>query len=326
MDLTIQTSSNEQILLAPGIPPGVAALRIPGSNSWSSENEHGIILFEELKTGPFTLRFTFFKMLRKITLHCRMQKPLVGSRIALKNNWRFSVGQAGEMKLHENQFSFFHQNGRGEKMIFEKDKEYRSFDALCAPEKIAAMLTLFPALGEFVDKTKGNDAAFLSRKGNWTAPETMDIIRDIRDCPFEGSMRDYYLEHRLEELLFLLLVLALKKEPEEQQATDDEVSAAHAAEKMILTDITQHYSIPAIAKKVHLNEFRLKYVFKQIFKSGIFEYLLQARMQEARRLLSQTNKPIKEIASLSGYQRLTSFITAFRKHFGYTPGSVRRSN
>jgi AraC-like DNA-binding protein len=325
MDLTIQTSSNEKLLLQPGIPPGVTAMRIPGSTAWSAEGEHGTILFEELHTGPFTLRFTFFKLFKKMTLHCRMQNPFVGTRVALKNNWRFILGDAGEMKLHENQFSLYHLNGRGEKIVFEKDKEYRSFDAFCSADKIDSLVSIFPGLAEFAQKAKANDSAFLARKAHWSAPETMDIIREIRDCPYEGSMREYYLEHRLEELLFLLLMLAFKKEPEEQTPSDQEIAAAHAAEKMIMADITQHYSIPAIAKKVHLNEFRLKYVFKHIFKTGIFEYLLQARMQEAKRLLTNTNKPIKEIASLTGYQRLTSFITAFRKHFGYTPGSVRRS-
>jgi AraC-like DNA-binding protein len=65
-------------------------------------------------------------------------------------------------------------------------------------------------------------------------------------------------------------------------------------------------------------------VFRQVFGSGVFETLLKARMQKARSLLLETDKPIKEVASLIGYERLTSFITAFRKHFGYTPASLRR--
>jgi AraC-like DNA-binding protein len=34
--------------------------------------------------------------------------------------------------------------------------------------------------------------------------------------------------------------------------------------------------------------------------------------------------PIKQICVLTGYARMTNFITAFRKKFGYTPGSLRR--
>jgi AraC-like DNA-binding protein len=83
-------------------------------------------------------------------------------------------------------------------------------------------------------------------------------------------------------------------------------------------------TIPDISQKTVLNEFKLKMVFKQVFGMGVFETLMQARMQKARAYILETDKPIKEIASLIGYERITSFITAFRIHFGYTPASLRR--
>lgn len=325
MDLTIYTSSNENLLLRPGIPAGVAAVSLPGSTAWSAEGDFGTILYEEFRTGPYILRFSFFKLLKKMTISCRMQNPLTVARIISKNKWRFSIRSMGPVKLNENQFIIYHPGQGGEKIVFEKDKEYRSFDALCPPEKLAGLLALFPGIASFMGDANGGKASFLQKKPMRAPHDALDIINDIPDCPFENSLRDYYLENRLDELLFLLLAVALREEPDEQEPAEEEISAAHAAEKIIMTDITLHHSIPAIAKKVYLNEFRLKYVFKHIFKTGIFEYLLNARMQEAKHLLLTTNKPIKEIASLTGYQRLTSFITAFRKHFGYTPGSVRRT-
>lgn len=324
MDLTIQTSARDELLLQPGIPPGVAALRIPGSDARYFSDESGTILVEELKTGPFTIRFSFFQFFKKMTLHARMSSPPFGARIALKNKWQFKVGDGTEVRLNENQYALYNAGESGEKMVFEKGKEYRCFDALCPPEKMNGLITLFPTLKELINNSNNGLHPFLVRNPIQTPHEALDIMRDIPDCPYEDSLRDYYLENRLDELLFLLLALALKEVPNEQPPIEDEIKAAQAAEKIIMADITQHHSIPAIARRVHLNEFRLKYVFKQLFKTGIFEYLHHARMQEAKRLLTHTDKPIKEIASLTGYQRLTSFITAFRKHFGYTPGSVRR--
>lgn len=127
------------------------------------------------------------------------------------------------------------------------------------------------------------------------------------------------LHTAIDETLTLCPVASLNIPPRK-----NEVNAVWTVEEIIMSDIKQHYTIPVIARKVGLNEVRLKYVFKYIFKTGIFEYLLQARMLEAKKLLVYTDKPIKEIASLTGYQRTTSFITAFRKYFGYTPGAVKR--
>jgi AraC-like DNA-binding protein len=326
MDLTIQTSTNEFLPLRPIVPSGwLSDIRIPGSSVWSAEGDFGTIFLEEFSSGPFTIRFTFFRLLKKMTLYCSTQSPAICTRIATKNNWRFAVGNQGNVKLREGQFALYRIGTGREKISFEKGKEYQSFEAICPPGKLQSLISIFPVLTEFLTDTANNKPSFLVNKPSWVGPEAMDIVRDIPDCPFEKSLRDYYVEHRLEELFFLLLALSLKNEPEEVEPAEGEILAAHAAEKMILADIKQHFSIPIIARRVHLNEFRLKYVFKRIFKTGIFEYLLQARMTEAKRLLSQTDKPIKEIASLTGYQRLTSFITAFRKNFGYTPGSVRRT-
>lgn len=85
-----------------------------------------------------------------------------------------------------------------------------------------------------------------------------------------------------------------------------------------------HHAIPVIARQIKMNEFRLKYVFRYLYKTG-FVYLLYARMEAAKRMLVQTQFSIKEITEQTGYQSQSSFILAFRKHFGYTPGSVRRN-
>ena len=74
-----------------------------------------------------------------------------------------------------------------------------------------------------------------------------------------------------------------------------------------------------------MNEFKLKAGFKQVFGISMFDYLIKKRMQEARSLLLETDKPIKEIASLTGYSTKQSFLNAFKKYFHDTPGSFRKN-
>jgi len=47
-------------------------------------------------------------------------------------------------------------------------------------------------------------------------------------------------------------------------------------------------------------------------------------MQTARQLLNESGRSIKEIASLTGYRSVNSFIKAFKKMFGVTPGDFRK--
>lgn len=79
-----------------------------------------------------------------------------------------------------------------------------------------------------------------------------------------------------------------------------------------------------LARQVALNEFKLKTGFRKYFDSGIFEWLMEQKMQQAKKLILNTNKPVKEISAMVGYPRTTNFITAFRRQFGVTPGALRR--
>jgi LacI family transcriptional regulator len=52
--------------------------------------------------------------------------------------------------------------------------------------------------------------------------------------------------------------------------------------------------------------------------------LQRVRMANAKRLLSQSQKKVDEIAELSGYQKLNSFWVAFRKSTGMTPREYQK--
>jgi AraC family carnitine catabolism transcriptional activator len=47
-------------------------------------------------------------------------------------------------------------------------------------------------------------------------------------------------------------------------------------------------------------------------------------MEHARQLLLETDNNLDKIAMLLGYNSQQSFTTAYKSHFGETPGRVRR--
>jgi AraC-like DNA-binding protein len=98
------------------------------------------------------------------------------------------------------------------------------------------------------------------------------------------------------------------------------------ARQVLLTHLGgPNITIRQLSRKVRLNEFKLKTGFRQAFGMGIFEYLTHIRLERAKELIVTTNRPLKDICTETGYARLTNFVTAFKRHFGYTPGLLRRS-
>ena len=89
-----------------------------------------------------------------------------------------------------------------------------------------------------------------------------------------------------------------------------------------LTFINNH--AVAQANQLPIEEFKLKNGFRELFGNGVYEYLRSERMQMARSLLNESNRSIKEIASMTGYRSVNSFIKAFKKLYGVTPGDFRK--
>jgi AraC-like DNA-binding protein len=323
MDLCIRTTANEIIALEPGFPVGGSVRGIAEGEKWHARGDFGTILIEEFGVGPCTVRLFTLRTIKKLSLTISTQSPAICARIATRSNWHFSLGAAHEIKMIEGQYTLYRLNGNKEKILFDKGKEYKSFDVIFPVSKFEGVQHKFPGIDEYIDTSRDGSMFYMRKPGSISA-EIMDVIRGIPECPYADELREFYLKNKLELLIFLMVTLAFKNEPEEDEPTSAEVEAVQAAQKIILTDITLHQSIPVIARQVKLNEYRLKYVFRRIYKTGIFEYLLQARMEEARRLLIQTDLSLRVIAEKTGYQRESSFIGAFKKYFTYTPGSVRK--
>ena len=72
-----------------------------------------------------------------------------------------------------------------------------------------------------------------------------------------------------------------------------------------------------------LSENHLLRNFNQIFGLTPFQYISQKRIQEAKRQLLETDKPIKEVAIDSGYSSFSNFSTYFKKITGKSPTSFR---
>jgi AraC-like DNA-binding protein len=152
------------------------------------------------------------------------------------------------------------------------------------------------------------------------------VIRQIIECPYDASTSTFYFDIKIREIFLALLQQVYKKEKLNYAFSEYEVARLVEARNKLLEDLGRKpFTISELSRTVGLNVFKLKVGFRQLFGVGVFECLQDTRMEKAREMLLKTNKPIKEISALSGYPRMTNFITAFRKRFGYTPGSLRRS-
>ncbi len=95
----------------------------------------------------------------------------------------------------------------------------------------------------------------------------------------------------------------------------------------VITRIRQHpeqkINLDALAREAALSPTRFINAFKQATGFPPLHYQLFCRLNEAKRQLGDTSKPITEIASALGFASSQHFSTHFKKMFGCTPKAFR---
>lgn len=151
--------------------------------------------------------------------------------------------------------------------------------------------------------------------------EMSNLIQELLHNPFDESLRNFYYENSIRELLFFHLAQSKTVIPGELENKD--IAAIYKADAIIASNLNEHLTIEKLSRMTGTNEFKLKKGFRQIFGMGVFHRLLFRRMEQAKILLETTNKSIGEIAELAGYDTAAGFIHAFRREFEMTPREWR---
>jgi AraC family transcriptional regulator len=84
--------------------------------------------------------------------------------------------------------------------------------------------------------------------------------------------------------------------------------------------------IAEIAQQVHMSPSHFTHQFKLATGLSPHQYRMQKRIEAAKKLLSETEIPIAQIALEIGFQSQSRFTTLFRQLTGTTPRAYRAKN
>ncbi|WP_145048821.1 response regulator [Paenibacillus xylanexedens] len=86
---------------------------------------------------------------------------------------------------------------------------------------------------------------------------------------------------------------------------------------------TENISLKSIAALFYVNPVYLGRLFRKSYNLYFNEYLLELRIQEAKKLLRQTDLRMYEVAARVGFQNADYFVTQFEKIVAMSPTSYR---
>lgn len=156
-------------------------------------------------------------------------------------------------------------------------------------------------------------------------------LRELRKSVHQVKNEDQiWLIEKLHEIMMGILLVRHEtfKEIEKllavRASTREELyKRIYRARDFAAASFSQQLTLDEIAKVACLSPNHLLRTFKQIFHKTPHQYLTSLRLNEAKKLLEQTDLSIITICQSVGFESHSSFSLLFRRHFGFSPEQYR---
>lgn len=147
-----------------------------------------------------------------------------------------------------------------------------------------------------------------------------DMLNTIESNEIQKSNRIF--QNVIDNILMANHIYSAQKSTKTAN-TDKDV--AFAVEYMY-DHLSEKINIYELADMLHLTHTGLIGKFKRVHGCTPNEYLIKMRMKFAKKLISEGQLRINEIANICGYQNAYYFSNAFHGYFGMTPSEYRKSS
>ncbi|PHR72879.1 MAG: AraC family transcriptional regulator [Lutibacter sp.] len=150
------------------------------------------------------------------------------------------------------------------------------------------------------------------------SPREVLVINQFFDK--QNTMQNLYLKGKTYEVLSLYF----QQSNEDAQGcpfleNEDNVEKIKKAKQIIINKMAEPPSMQELADEIGLSLSKLKEGFKHIYGESVFNFLLDYKLEFARKQLLSKKYNVSEISLQVGYSTASHFITAFKKKYGTTP-------
>lgn len=208
------------------------------------------------------------------------------------------------------------------KIGFKKDLIYNTFDVHLPLDVLTKYEGESKTMDNFLNSIQKDISSTIVNGEVKISAKIFGVMQDIKNCIYKGLTRKIYMESKIYELI-ALTHYSLDNDKETVNLAGNDIEKIKHAAQLIRENIDHPFTIIELARKVGVNQTKLKDGFKSVFGDTVFGYLQEIRMTKARHYLSDTALSIQEISHLSGYQNVSNFSIAFKRKFGYPPTKLR---
>lgn len=152
-------------------------------------------------------------------------------------------------------------------------------------------------------------------------PAMAVALSQILQLNLHSSVKRIYVKGKAYELIALYFNRPEEADIQQCPFLDDEdnVRKIKLAKEIMMQRMVEPPSLNELADEVGLSLKKLKEGFKEIYGDTVFGFLIDYKMEYARKLLERGQHNVNEVGLSVGYSTASHFIAAFKKKFGTTP-------
>ena len=242
---------------------------------------------------------------------------------------QFHFCSKGQMDFSFNQGNYNFPLSDGHSILLFNPQKTLPIDLELAPQTWLVSILISVTRFHSLFSSDADHISFLSpenssKKYYDTLPFTSSIavvLSQVLQAKVHDSMKELYFKGKVYELLSLYFNKS--EDPSLEQCPflvdEENVQKIRRAKDIILERMTDPPSLENLSLEIGLSLKKLKEGFKQLYGDTVYSYLLDHKMEDARRMLDSQKFNVNEVSLKLGYSTASHFIAAFKKKYGTTP-------
>lgn len=154
-------------------------------------------------------------------------------------------------------------------------------------------------------------------------PAMLNILQDILNQHQTWVNHRYYIELKIRELFFTIHEYQLNRHISLSTIKPMTYRTLESVKAYLTINFNNPLTINKLARRFLINEKTLKHDFKQCYGITIHAYVVQLKMEKARKMLLEEHT-INDIAVEVGYLSVSHFIKTFKSYYGQTPKQIQK--
>jgi AraC-like DNA-binding protein len=243
----------------------------------------------------------------------------------------FLITHSGLKKIKSNIHNKIIESYSGE-VIFVRESEYDLVETIYTEEDLSTTVCIIPEVSLnnllgvenvqilFQNLGIGAEGKYALMK----IPESITKkLENSSPDHLEGPIRSLFAQSNLLQFLVELNLFTTNTATfiKELEKDSFDVENLHSELLQIKANIPNLYEL---AKKYGVSPRKLNQAFVKKYNESIYSFLSNQRLEQAHQALTLSEIPLKTLAHNIGYSHVNHFITAFKKKYGVTPGSLRK--